>query len=49
MKEQKTERVTVRLSVSQEQFLQTLIAAGKAKNISSAIQYLITMAMIKGL
>ncbi|EPJ5332947.1 TPA: hypothetical protein ACJJXW_001537 [Enterobacter cloacae] len=48
MKEQKTRGVGVRLNETQEAHLQKLISDGKAKTISSAIQYLINLSMIKG-
>ncbi|WP_181574074.1 hypothetical protein [Enterobacter sp. 148H3] len=48
MKEQKTRGVGVRLNGTQEAFLQKLISEGKAKSVSSAIQYLINLSRIKG-
>lgn len=48
MKENKTRGVGVRLNGTQEAFLQKLISEGKAKSVSSAIQYLINLSIIKG-
>ncbi|WP_185874207.1 hypothetical protein [Enterobacter asburiae] len=47
MKENKTRGVGVRLNETQEAYLQKIITDGKAKTISSAIQYLINMSIIK--
>lgn len=47
MKENKTRGVGVRLNETQEAYLQKLISDGKCRTISSAIQYLINISMIK--
>ncbi|MCW2478139.1 hypothetical protein [Candidatus Symbiopectobacterium sp. NZEC135] len=46
MKENKNISVGVRLTPLQKSALETLVMNGKAKNISSAIQYLINMHII---
>ncbi|MDF2784197.1 MAG: hypothetical protein K0S95_732 [Pantoea eucrina] len=46
MKEKKTEQVTVKISITQKEFLNSLIEKGKAKNLAQSIQHLINMAMI---
>ncbi|MEI7342242.1 hypothetical protein WCT87_12240 [Pectobacterium brasiliense] len=48
MKENKNISVGVRLTPLQISALEQLVMDGKAKNISAAIQYLITLYMIKG-
>ncbi|TWD33395.1 hypothetical protein [Pantoea sp. SJZ147] len=48
MKEKKDRAIGLRITESQERFLQKLIQDGKAKNVSAAIQYLIALAMVKG-
>lgn len=46
MKEKKTEQVTVKLTPTQKEFLDSMIETGKAKNLAASIQYLINIAMI---
>ncbi|MGP6488953.1 hypothetical protein [Duffyella gerundensis] len=46
MKEKKTEQVTVKLTPTQKEFLDSLIETGKAKNLAASVQYLINIAMI---
>ena len=48
MKENKTTSVGVRLTKSQSQTLKSIVESGKAKTISSAIQYLIQQYTILG-
>lgn len=48
MKEKKSVSVGVRLNETQAAHIQKLVDDGKAKSISSAIQYLINMSMITG-
>lgn len=48
MKENKTISVGVRLTSAQEQTLKSIVESGKAKSISSAIQYLIQQYAILG-
>ncbi|EOI1328056.1 hypothetical protein I5466_10810 [Citrobacter koseri] len=48
MKEKKTISVGVRLSPTQEAYLQKLIREGRASTISGAIQYLINQQVILG-
>jgi len=47
MKDSKTQYVGIRLTEDQMNALKQLIESGKAKNTSSAIQYLILQHMIK--
>lgn len=46
--EKKTNVASVRFTDTQHEFLQKLIADGKAKTIAQAIQHVINMAMITG-
>lgn len=48
MKENKDVRIALRISTEQEKALQKLIDQGKAKNKSSAIQYLINQYSVLG-
>ncbi|EJG2382741.1 TPA: hypothetical protein ACK2W9_005450 [Klebsiella michiganensis] len=48
MKENKNVSVGVRLTTAQEEILQSIVESGKAKTISSAIQYLIQQYAILG-
>lgn len=48
MKEKKSVSVGVRLNETQAAHIQKLVDDGKAKSISSAIQYLINMSVITG-
>lgn len=49
MKENKAERVTVRLNDTQYKMIQKLIDDGTCKTPSAAMQHIINMAIIKGL
>lgn len=48
MRENKDARISVRITVTQQQVLQTMIDSGKCNSIAAAIQYLINQQMILG-
>lgn len=48
MRENKEARITVRVTVAQQQALQKMIDTGKCTSIAAAVQYLINQHMILG-
>jgi len=48
MRENKDARITVRITVTQLQFLQNMVDSGKFSSVAAAIQYLINQHIILG-
>lgn len=48
MRENKDTRITVRITATQSQFLQSMVDTGKFSSVAAAIQYLINQQMILG-
>ncbi|MGC1055620.1 hypothetical protein WKH49_02455 [Pantoea agglomerans] len=49
MKENKEHRVTVRISDAQNKLIEKLIADGTCKTPSAAVQYILNIAILKGI